>query len=421
MPMPANTVSLGLALSRQLATQMRHRAKMPPVDNADARRKFEAVRTYDRLGQVYFFESDGVAIGYAVLKALNLAETLPISAERARLYASTTLALGTMGRSSMAQVYQTAALDTLAQIDDPISRIWVLEVLSIYNSGQGNWQQVERWLDEAIALCDQHNDERRKDECRSILAVCNFHQGRIETTQATWKQIFADASHRNDTQMQYWSAYGIIDMAQRKGELEEIGGFLPQVAEIESRADRNDATTEITNYGVRALLAIEQGDQSAAFKAIQAGLVIANGESPTSFSMLEGYVNLIEACYQLIKQADYHSDQLNSFIPQLVNAIKRLASAFPIGKPAAALCEGLMQLHGGNDKAAMRSVEKGLSDAAQLAMPYEKARLLALQGLIGDNASDTEQAKQIFLRLGAAHEIERWRSLRVLGSDESRA
>lgn len=411
MPLPSNPVALGLAVSRQLATQMRHRRRMPSIDTAEQARKIEAVRVLDRIGQVYFFESNGVGTVHAVLKALNLVETLPISAEHARLYASTTLALGLNARPALALRYQDLALNALDHITDPASRIWGLEVLSIFNAGLGNWQQVESWLAEAMHLCDRHDEKRRKDECRSILALCYFFQGHLDKTRAVWNDMFEDAYERNDTQMRYWSAYGMLDMALRQDKLDTLDALLRQLPTINQQADRNDATTEITNCAIRALLALENNDVETAYAQLNAGLIPAENEAPTSFSMLEGYTNLIEVCFLLMRHDARRFASLDAVIARLVKALKKFASIFPIGKPAAALCEAMHLCQQGKPGKADALLVAGLEDARRLGMPYEEARLLTMLGIVHHAPEQTAEGFAIFTRLAAHSERMRWQRM----------
>ena len=90
--------------------------------------------------------------------------------------------------------------------------------------------------------------------------------------------------------------------------------------------------------------------------------------------------------------------------------LARYARTFPLGRPAAHLCQGQVKWRSGKRHSARREWRRSLATAAQMGMPYAEALAHCEFGRELD-AGDEERtdhlshAAEIFARLNAAHDL----------------
>ena len=410
MPIPSNRVALGLAMSRQMAQQVAHRRRMPgpSQDGADAR--LEATRLFERLGQIFFFENDSLTAGYTALKGLNLAETIPVSAELARLYANTCLAVGIMPQAKLASIYQDAALKAIADVDDPATTAWVLEVLSIYNSGIANWAQVNDWIDQALVQADLVGDQRRRDECLVMHATTANYTGNIRRSFEVWHEMYTAARARADNQVIHWSIGGMLEMLTKLGELEQHLDLVDEVAALDAVHDENDNVSALTLHSFWAQKHLLENDLMSARDSVVIGAKLAERITPTSYSSLEGYASLAEVTLMLRQLDPIQFGSLKKEARTILTAYRKFARVFPIGQPNLAFCQGWQLWLGGNQSAALARWERGLAGARRMGMRLDEAKLL---GAFGRTTPDRypqalAQAQQLFEETEAKGEQKRW-------------
>ena len=413
MPLPSNKVALTIAMGRQMAQQVAHRRRLPEPSAEGQAAKLEAIRLFERLGQVYFFENDSLTAGYTALKGLNLAETIPVSAELARLYANTCMAVGMMPQPKLATIYQQAALNTIDQLDDdPATVAWVLEVLSIYNSGIANWQQVIDWIDEALLAADRDNDQRRRDECLVMHATTARYTGDLRRCYAIWEDMYNAAKARADRQVQTWGLGGMLDMLVRMDNVQPHWALFEESLGAKDQRDDNDNISMLSAHGLAALVYSQQGDDAQAFAEAKKGVALMVSGTPTSYSALDSYEDISESCFMLYEREPNHFAEGLSLGQQANTAFKKFANAFPIGKPGVALCIGWEKWLTGKQKAALAIWERGIKEAQTLGMPLEEAKLHAIIGRShpDTHAHHTQAADDLFNRCAAAGEHARWLS-----------
>ncbi|HFC11410.1 MAG TPA: hypothetical protein ENJ56_01100, partial [Anaerolineae bacterium] len=409
-PLPSNRVALGLALSRQMAQQLVHRRRLPQPSREGERAKLEEIRLLERLGQIFFLESDSMMSGYTSIRGLNLAETLPVSAELARYYGTACLAASMMARPKLATVYQVAALKAIDETDDPATVAWVLEALSVYNSGIGNWQQVWDWIEQALALADQIGDQRRRDECLVMHATGACFTGKIRSSFQIWHAMFLAAKARADNQVMVWSMGGMIDMLTKLGELERHAALIAEIIEIGSDQDKNDSVSAMARAGFWAMQQVRLEQFDDAQRTIAEGAALTEKAVPTAFTALGDYSNLIEAGLELFSHDPQRYASTGKDIKRMLKAYKKYAHVFPIGRPNLAFCQGWQQWLAGDHKQAQTTWAQGLAEARRLKMVLEEAKLLSVIGRTApiQNPHALDQAHHLFVKTEAKGELKRW-------------
>ncbi|NJN99295.1 MAG: hypothetical protein HC875_36975, partial [Anaerolineales bacterium] len=290
------------ALTGQLLQQIWYRVWPGRQETTDPERQgvlLEAARTYERLGEIYYWSNETVSAIYAALRTLNLAEQAGRSPELARAYANMCLVAGFASLRGLAETYSRRA-QAAAQSDQPHPALaWVMEITGIYALGVGQWAKAGDTLRQGAEVARQLADRRRWAECFTALGDIAFFQGNFNESLALWPEVSTSARRRGDPQAQAWGLAGQVRSLLALGELDAphlltLLPLLEQVAREEiGSADRINA------YGVIALARWRLGQVEAAQAAVETALPLIVESSPTGFGILHGYSNVVELCLEL--------------------------------------------------------------------------------------------------------------------------
>ena len=371
-----NPAKSGLRIARIVGEAIRQSlCRLWPVQRLLAEHKVEsrveAIRAYERLGQIYYFYSQSDRMIYSVLRGLNLAETVGPSPDLGRAYATATVGLSLSPLSRLAEFYLHRALRVTRGQGHLSTLIWVLESAGLYYLARAQWATAQALLEEATDIAHQIDDGRRWEECVGLLAVMATLQGRFASSQALQQETIASARRRGDQQFQFHELGGLAENALRLGKIDEAEAFL---TEAETLLDGNHGLVEeIRFFGILAQVHSQQGVWEKAQQAArQAGKRIAKVQ-PTAFYSLEGYAGPVEVYLTLWEAAPEDTSLVNS-ARQAWQSLRQFGRFFLVGRPRIWLYQGLIYWLKGQPQRAHQFWEKALSLARQLGMPYEEAR-----------------------------------------------
>ena len=177
-------------------------------------------------------------------------------------------------------------------------------------------------------------------------------------------------------------------------------------------ADNADHASEITTYGVLALVRWRQGQLEPAQEAVEIAARAARESAPTSFYSLDGYACLAEVSLALWEAQPHHAAHFEPLVKLACKALHRYARVFPAGKSRTWLSQGLYHWLAGRHNKAHKAWRKGLRAAQRLALHYEEG---LIRHEIGRHlpAADPQRRQQlgvaieIFQRLGADWDLQR--------------
>jgi len=407
----------------QLLQQLWHRAWPANRGLAGPERRdilLEAARTYERLGEVYYWSNETLAAIYAALRTLNLAEQAGPSPELARAYANMCLVAGFASLRGLAETYSRRA-QAAAQSEQP-ALAWVLELTGVYALGAGQWDKARETLSEGARVAQQLEDRRRWAECFTALGDIAFFQGNFSQSLALWPEVSASARRRGDAQAQAWGLAGQMRSLLALGEL-ETPQFETALQTLEQVAREDIGSADKINaYGVIALAHWRLGQPEPARAAVETALHWIAQSSPTGFGVLHGYSSAAEVCLAMweagerLEIRDWRLDKesLKSNVEQICDVLRRYARAFPIGQPRAWLSLGSYQWLVGHQGQARQAWRKSLAAAERLAMPYEQAQALYELGRHLPAHDPNRQvylsrAVEVFGRLSAKYDLARVR------------
>ncbi|HXV97519.1 MAG TPA: hypothetical protein VEC93_03785, partial [Anaerolineae bacterium] len=421
---PAQRVRRVTGLLRQIVRQILHR--LWPVNLAQGSPEtkaalLEAARTYERLGEVYYWSNQTLPAIYAALRTLNLAEQVGPSPELARAYANMCLVAGFASLRSLAEAYSRRAQAAAQEVQHQPALAWVLELTGVYAIGVGQWAKARDTLERARLVANQLEDRRRWEECSTALGDVFYFQGKFRASLDLWPDVYASAQRRGDTQAQSWGLAGQLRSLLALGELdtEQNGDILKKLKSLVS--EDIGSADQINSYGVIALSHWRLGEADLAQQAAEVAAYLIAQSSPTGFGIIHGYNNVAEVFLALweaetiIDLARIHASQTGNLkwnAWQTCQALRKYARAFPAGQPRASLWYGLYTWLSGQPAKAQKAWQKSLVLAERLAMPYEQglARYEIGRHLPLNNPArrvHLARAAEIFSQINAAYDLSR--------------
>ncbi len=138
----------------------------------------EAAAIYQNLSGDYWNVQRLVAGAYAVMRALNLAETLPQpTAELARAYVGAAIGMGSvLGWHRMARFYARQALETAEKVGDLETLAYVLNGIALPASYRGDWSARE-FLERSAAFSQMVGDTDSLATTLMNAAIIAYFQG----------------------------------------------------------------------------------------------------------------------------------------------------------------------------------------------------------------------------------------------------
>jgi predicted ATPase/DNA-binding SARP family transcriptional activator len=371
----ATSLGLGFQLLRQALHRLLPRRLLGRTPLARQNAVLQAARACERLGQIYYFMDQAAPASYYSVLGLNLAESAPPSAELARLYANTSMAMALVPFQRLAKHYIELGLKVAYKVGHPLALAWVLELSSVYYCGVGRWQDVEQNAGRAAEIYLDLGDLRRWEECLVTLSSCKHFTGHIEQSLEICRQMHTSARARSDLQVQRWALSGMAENHLYCDRMEEAAELAQSALELEGGVE--DYTTDVGCHGVLAVARMRQGQQQEALTAAEVACDILGQMSPASYSSLEGYARVTETFLRLwqvnvAQGGDWPGvERIEEKARWACTALERFARVFPIAQPRSLLWLGVLQQMDNRLLKAHSTWRKGLAVAERMGMPYE--------------------------------------------------
>ena len=396
--MPASGRRLAIALVWQVAQQARNRLwpGSPVARSAEGRAALlEAAEVYERLYVLDFYANRRAEAIHEAVKGLNLAEAAGSMTAVARLMVICGASIGFLALHRLAEAYIQRALRLADKAADPLAHAWALQFAALYGTGMGRWVQVTAQLEDAAEIMRQIGDRRRLGELNALRACVAYFQGDLAAAATLFAELRRYGSQSRDTQLQAWASLAQATSAVRSGDLDQTASVLQ---------DRRAPALE-------ALLHLRAGEWAAARQALQAALEPVR-VPPIKCYWYELYATTAEAAISLWHASRQRgsSDQPTSrtAAEQAVRCLKRYARVFPVGRPRALLCQGLLAWVDERPVRARKAWRRSLAAAERLGMRYDE--MLAHQQLSrhGDPSERHEhlaRARQLCTQLGIGGKV----------------
>jgi tetratricopeptide (TPR) repeat protein len=325
--------------------------------------------------------------------------------------------MGLVGRLGWAEAYAGMAMRAARALNTPWILGTVLVRLGVYRAGIGQWQQGQVETEQAIAHFEAVQDWRGWGDSVNVLHRLLHLHGEYAASGEWSAQLYTRAERNGNAQHVGWGREVAGSNFLRQGRLEEA------IAHLEATLGAYGETlTPSDEWSTGALLALaywRAGQAELARPLAQRALELIKDATPAQFARLSSYFSLAEV-YLESWALGAGSEELAERARLAVKLLHRFARYFPIGRPAAWLCQGTLDWLEEKPVSARAAWQKSLAFAEKLDMPYEAGRAHYQLGRhlpAGDPARDehVECARALLRQVGARYELEQ-----LAGGDEGR-
>jgi class 3 adenylate cyclase len=379
----------------------------------------QAVCAYERIGTISYQDGDMRAVVYSLIAGLNLAERLGATPELGLIYADVGNVLGLVPVPSLARLYHRMAIQTAAQLADPVMAARIRGRAAIYRLGAGDWSACAD-LEASMAACDQIGDSYLWAENAAIRARAAQLQGEFARAAALGAEVRARGGAHGAIPHQLWGlaaeAWAQTHLGRHETAIERAGAGL----RLYATAGRRDRLALLDLHGACALAHLARSDGDAAYASAQSVAELMSASSPPGYFALLGMSAAAETCLAIWEaESDTRRGlQAAMLARRLCRDIARYARINPPARARLALWRGCVESLAGNHRRAHALWRQSLEEAERFALPYEEARAhyeigrrVAAAGAVD---ADAHLARAIagFERLGAAGDALRARRAR---------
>lgn len=426
-PLPQSRLGLLTGVLRQIGRQATHRfwpsrfVARAPAEKREALR--EVVRSYERLGVIFYIEGEAASSIYAFLRSLNLAEPAGPSPELARAYANNVIASGLIPPLRfMADQYSQLALEIARKGEDLAALAWVWQLTGIYCTGIGRWQAAIDAEEQAADINKRIGRLRWREESVGILAQVLHISGDYTRSRELYLEMTTSSQERGDRQTQVWALAGRVENGLRvggPGYLDELIDYLEQAQALMAEHRYPNRPDQIQIISLLAQVRFRRKEWELARQvAARAVELIASEWPPSTFYTFEAYAGIpvvYMGLWQAAERGHYVAPAHESYRKLALKACRRLhsfARVFPIAKPRAWLWQGAYEWLVNRRGKAHKLWQRSLDQAERLNMPYDLGLAHYEIGRHLPVSDPTKQehlrhAEQIFSQLGAAWDLER--------------
>lgn len=398
--LPESATGRGLRLAGQLIRQLAHR-QMPGrfvgrATGDDRAVMLEAARIYDGLAEVVYNEGDQLTAFLGIMSTLNLSEQAGPSPELLRSYANMATTTAIASRS-IADGYRARAMALDADNDDLAARAAIQIPLSVDSVWVGAWDRAEAEIAVALDIYSRLGEWRRWGVAAWLLPQVSQAQGRLAEARERWAELYGVTLRSEDTRHQVRSRGGqffnflTLDQPDQAlvaaAEVDELLAQNPEMVPVEERMW----------HGVRAARALLTGDTAEALEQARLQLE-ATGRASLKFDLLDVFAGPAEVLLRLWEQGAATAADAQ----EGCKAISSFARFYPFARPRADRLNGRYAWQAGKAQQAEKLWDRGLARAEALAMPYERALILADRGGALGRADDLAEAEALRLQCRSA-------------------
>ena len=392
---PAADATRGLGAAWEIAVQAGHTllpklwlARRPLEDSAE---DMLAVHLYSRLAYGYWYHRGRMAVLWAHLRELNIAERYPPSPELAQAYSEHSPVATVLPWYTRAIAYVDKSLAMRRRMGDVYGQGQSLHFYGLAMYCTGRFEECIEKIREAVRLLDRTGDRWEVNNAHFQALMALYRLGRLREALASAQQLHQAAQAIKDR-------YAVRLSLEAWGKAS--GGRIP-----------------------RSLLEPELNNPSADPQS-RAGVLMAEAIRQLNEGDTEGAVTTLEQAEHVVEQAHLrsefvapvpawlttalrrHVESVSSFAPkrreELLARAERearrahqLARTYRNNLPHALRERGLLAAMAGHPKKARRWLDESLLLAEKLKMRHERAQTLLGRGQVGREYGWPESAEDL--------------------------
>lgn len=380
-----------------------------PLDDA----QLAIAHIYSALGALAAVKA-GKATVCLLLLALNSAEQAPPSPELALASADMANVAGFLRLRRWAEDYLQQAVNTVHQLNRPLTLALAFSRFSIYLISRGDWQRSETFLVEAVRNAEQIGHRHLHGECLAMLLAVYWLRGRYaQGVEVSATQLHL-AQHSGAVIHQVWALNTQAFCHLRLHQLAEAIQLAEQLLRLLEEKKLAYPEVKLNALGILAVAHARAGQVTSAQAPLESALAIVQKQSlPGIGGISQGITTVTEGCLILLENQSVQGGELLRLAQKFCEALTPFPSA-PIQKIAADLYRGKLAVLTGKSRQARHKWRKALAAAEQLELPFHEACLHFELGhplLATTAAHKLEQERHLrraialFTQLGAPYEL----------------
>ncbi len=416
-PYPATPRALAAAVARMALRQLARRVwgwgrtsqppRSTPTSDASTVDALLA-RANIPLSVIAYTRNDRLAVLHAGLLRVDMAErtATPDAGELARGYAVMVLIAAAAHLGRLTGEYMRLARLHLEAATDREAAAWALQVLAIAALGDARLAEAQALFERARHESAEIGQVRLWEEVTAGYAHCLRHRGAWAEAEAAYEALYQRALRQGDAQAQNWGLANQAYVVMRRGDFTRARALVERARP--GHVDP-DAIGEAKRLCAAVLTELRAGDPAAAATAL-AELTPLIRAAPIAYNMLHAYLAASEYhLFALERRPDpAHRAAARPWLEQL----ERYARQFRIGVPTAAIHRARwLAAHPGSDRAIQRALDRALTTARMLGLPYSEAEAHLAAATLRPTAPESARhehltaARTIFHRLGATWDL----------------
>lgn len=402
---PQRTAGWSLLALVELLRQALHLSRAANGAPADAREPLtEASRTSALEAVARYHDSELLPAFASSLRCLNRAEQAHRGELAAQPQAQLGYIAGSAGLHRLARAYFDRATAPGGGVDASV-RGAAVYFHAMYATGIGAWERSRALACEAISLLDAVGNGHEAEIARTILANALYYSGRIREAERACHQVLEAAETRWHAQHMGWGLFLAGRSWLALGRTREAAELAERGHACLLRAPDRVSLVMCEGTWARALWATGARDRSLDVLGLLEARTAGAWPIPL-VQCLDGYVGLAEVAVAAAAEGRWPHRRAARAVARLA----RFALLFPVARPAALRCRGLLAAIGTRPARALTLLSRALREAEQLEMPYERARAHeALAARLGTDpgAAHAAAARRLLADLGHLGEADR--------------
>jgi len=353
-PVPESDAGLTGAVLGQVMRQIGHRIWPAYFRRRNLNRVQEGIRhelvwLCQQLSVIQFLNGDPnpLPMMFAVLAGMNIAETMPDSAELANAYAQVAAVSGFIPLPSQLKHYKQKWETLSEKYDHPTYYIYGVVGLASVDSGLGKWEAIKPGLEKAIMICEKIGNNRQMGEALAFLACNASILGEVRAAKEYNERLHECSLRRENPVQVVWVKQLESYIAVREGKLDQALELADQAVKIMEKS----LTAEISDYVVRSVQANalwKLGRHEEAWNIVMRLQDKLTKSSVVDYSIYQCHSQLAEViCYALERAGQTgvsraERTQVEHYAKLAIKNLRKYSSIFTIGEPALQLLTGFL-------------------------------------------------------------------------------
>jgi tetratricopeptide (TPR) repeat protein len=427
-PVPQGRIGWAAGLTKQLLLRgVQVTGRVRSHDAGQARRLAgEVARVQLRLTDTYFYALRVTPIVWSTIRVVNQCEPPGPLPELAQGFVLMALLAGPTRATRVADALGRHALAIADRASSDRHVAWVRSRLAVHHVSECRWDEATTCCRQAAEIAERVGDLRLWEETRAQEALIDTYSGRHDDALRLFRDVQHLSRRTGNRQMQTWALMGEGAIASRQGREDEAIALTERALGL---IDETVLKTEaLLALGTLALARLRSDDLAGAFDAADRAAWHLKSMPPVAYWMQTTLAATTEVLWSLLERRWRPNASVTATLPVRANhalrALRRFARRFPLGRPHAALWQGLASSVRGHPKSALRHWHRAIALGERYGTGYERARAhleigrhLAMDAL--DRRQHLHRAEELFLALGCPTDAARASALVTAGMPEA--